>query len=72
MEISIEAHDLITKDIQSFIFFTGDGDFAPLYLLLRGLKKQVIVVYARGHLDKEVWEIEKGVFKTELPRLMAL
>ena len=72
MEIAIKVHELLNKDIQGFIFFTGDGDFAPLYLLLRGLKKQVIVVYARGHLGKEVWEIEKGVFKTELPRLMAL
>ena len=33
MEIAIKAHELLNKDIQGFIFFTGDGDFEPLYKL---------------------------------------
>lgn len=72
MEISIEVHNLLAKDIQGFIFFTGDGDFEPLYKLLIGLRKQVIVVYVRGHLGKEVWELKKGIFKVELPRLVSI
>lgn len=70
MEICIKVHELLGKDIQSFIFFTGDGDFEPLYQLLIGLKKQVIVVYVRGHLGREVWDLKRGIFKVELPRLM--
>lgn len=50
MEISIQVHNLLAKEIQSFIFFTGDGDFEPLYKLLISLRKQVIVVYVRGHV----------------------
>jgi len=72
MEISIKVHNLIAKDIQSFVFLTGDGDFEPLYKLLISLKKQVIVVYVRGHLGREVWELKKGIFKVELPRLMSI
>ena len=72
MEIAIKVHELLNKDIQGFIFFTGDGDFEPLYKLLIRLKKQVIVVYVRGHLGREVWELKKGIFKVELPRLMPI
>ena len=69
MEISIDVHKAINQDIQSFIFFTGDGDFAPLYKLLIQKKKQVIVVYTSGHLGKEIWKIEKGLFKIKINNL---
>ena len=72
MEIAIKVHELLNKDIKGFIFFAGDGDFEPLYQLLIKLKKQVIVVYVRGHLGREVWELKRGIFKVELPRLMPL
>lgn len=72
MEIAITVHELINKDIQSFIFFSGDGDFEPLYKLLIDARKQVIVIYARGHLGKEVWDLKRGIFKVEFPRLMSL
>ena len=61
IEICIDVHEAIEKT-RTCIFFTGDGDFAPLYQKLIGLHKQVIVVYAPGHLGREVWDIKKGLF----------
>lgn len=72
IEICIDTHRLLKENFESFIFFTGDGDFEPLYKLLIASKKQVIVVYVRGHLGKEVWELKRGIFKVELPRLMSI
>ena len=69
MEIGIKTHELLNKDIQGFIFFSGDGDFEPLYQLLIKLKKQVIVIYAHGHLGKEVWQLKRGVFKKAIHKL---
>lgn len=71
MEICIDVHEMIRKDFQSFIFFTGDGDFEPLYKLLIGQKKQVIVVYAHGHLGREIWNIKKGIYKKAIDTLEA-
>lgn len=68
MEICIDVHELLTKDFQSFIFLTGDGDFEPLYQLLIKAKKQVVVIYATGHLGREIWDLKKGIFKTEINR----
>lgn len=70
METCIDAHQLLKEDFESFIFFTGDGDYAPLYRMLIGLGKQVIVVYTSGHLGREVWDIKKGLFKAQLKNLM--
>jgi uncharacterized LabA/DUF88 family protein len=72
MEISLKTHELLSGNIRSFIFLTGDGDFEPLYKLLIERGKQVIFVYSRGHLGREIWNLKKGIFKVELPRLMAL
>jgi len=69
MEISIDVHKFLNKGIESFIFFTGDGDFAPLYKLLASLKKQVIVVYEKGHIGREIWNIKRGLFKIQLRHL---
>lgn len=66
MEISIDAHKAIADNFETFLFFSGDGDFAPLYKFLINLHKQVIVIYASGHLGKEVWHLKKGIFKTEI------
>lgn len=71
MEICIDVHKLLQKDYQSFIFFTGDGDFEPLYRLLIEQKKQVIVIYASGHLGREIWDLKKGIFKTEITKMEA-
>lgn len=72
MEICIDAHEAIQKDIRSFIFFTGDGDFAPLYQKLIRLGKQVIVVYSPGHLGREIWGMKRGIFKVEMTSLIVL
>ena len=69
MEISIKVHELLNKDIRGFIFFTGDGDFEPLYKMLISLRRQVIVIYAHGHLGKEVWELKRGIFKKAIDKL---
>lgn len=72
MEICIDVHEALSKNIRAFIFFTGDGDFAPLYEKLIRLHKQVIVIYSPGHLGREIWDIRKGVFKIQLKHLLDL
>jgi uncharacterized LabA/DUF88 family protein len=68
MEACIDAHRL-SEYIDSFIFFTGDGDFDPLYRLLIDRGKQVMVVYTAGHLGREIWAIRSGLFKIQLKNL---
>lgn len=70
MEICIDVHKDLEMGVESFTFFTGDGDFRPLYELLINKKRQVIVVYVRGHLGREIWEMKRGIFKTELKKLL--
>lgn len=72
MEICIDVHQALKEKIGSFIFFTGDGDFEPLYKMLIELGKQVIVVYTTGHLGREIWNMKRGIFKVELENLMEL
>lgn len=48
----------------------GDGDFEPLYKFLIKQGKQVLVIYTKGHLGREIWNIEKGLFKAQLKNLM--
>lgn len=69
MEICIDAHQLLQHD--SFIFFTGDGDFEPLYQMLIKLHKQVIVIFAHGHMGREIYAIEKKIFIKAVDRLEA-
>ncbi len=69
MEISIDVHEAIKDSYRSYIFFSGDGDFEPLYKLLINNNKQAIVIYAHGHLGKEVWNIKKGIYKKAVDRL---
>lgn len=70
MEACIDVHALLKQDYQSFIFFTGDGDYEPLYKMLIQLQKQAIVVYTAGHLGREIWNIKRGLFKAQLKNLM--
>ncbi|EKE02530.1 MAG: hypothetical protein ACD_20C00370G0001 [uncultured bacterium] len=69
MEMCIDAHRLIENNYDSFIFFTGDDDFAPLYGLLIRKKKQVIVVYVKNHIGREIWDIKRGLFKVQIIHL---
>jgi len=70
MEVCIDVHKKVAENFESFIFFTGDGDFEPLYKLLIEFKKQVIVVYTKGHLGREIWDMKRGIFKVELENLI--
>lgn len=69
MEMCIDVHRDLSKEIKSFVFFTGDGDFAPLYKLLIENHKQVIVVYMHGHLGIEIYQIQKGLYKVSIDKL---
>ena len=69
MEICIDVHKSINEGLESFIFLSGDGDFEPLYKLLIERKKQVIVIYAKGHIGREIWDIKKGLFKVQINHL---
>lgn len=70
MEVCIDVHALLKHNYQNFVFFTGDGDYEPLYKMLIQLRKQVIVVYAAGHLGREIWGINRGLFKIQLKHLI--
>ena len=70
MEVCIDVHKKITEGINSFVFFTGDGDYEPLYRLLISLNRQVVVIYAAGHLGREIWSIKKGLFKVQIKNLI--
>src|SRR3989344_1360595 len=72
MEACIDAHEALKNNFESFIFFTGDGDYEPLYKMLIKLGKQVIVVYTPGHLGREIQAMKKGIFMVELENLMDL
>lgn len=65
MEIALDCFENLEK-YDSYIFFSGDGDFATLYKRLIVAKKQVIVVYAPGHIGREIWEIQRGLFKVNI------
>ena len=69
MEICIDTHRSINNGFESFLFFSGDGDFAPLYKLLIDLHKQVIVIFAHGHMGKEIYKINKGIFTKAVDKL---
>lgn len=69
MEVCIDVHRALEKETESFVFFTGDGDLEPLYKLLIRKKKQVIVIYAKRHIGREIWEIKRGLFKAQVTHL---
>ncbi|OIN95487.1 hypothetical protein COS81_03865 [candidate division WWE3 bacterium CG06_land_8_20_14_3_00_42_16] len=69
IEICMAVYKYLEEGYSSFIFLSGDGDFAPLYEYLIKLKKQVLVIYEKGHLGREVWGIKTGLFKTRLSYL---
>gem|GEM_PF-1512962 len=67
LELGLDALEMSEK-YQSFIILSGDGDYATLYERLIKRKKQVIVVYAHGNLGREIWKMERGVFKVAITR----
>lgn len=61
IEIVMDVYRLLDKT-DTFIFFSGDGDFAPLIDFLVNKRKQVIVVFGEGHLGKEIAKLNRKVF----------
>lgn len=52
----------VMRDYRSFVLFSGDGDYAPLIRWVLEQKKQAIVVFAKGHLGRELGALgETGV-----------
>ena len=72
IEICMSVYGCLDKDYDSYIFMSGDGDFAPIYEYLIKKRKQVIVVFEHGHLGKEVYCMKKGLYKLSLSKLMGL
>jgi uncharacterized LabA/DUF88 family protein len=70
IEICMDVYRLLEKGYESFVFFSGDGDFTSLYKFLIKKGKQVLVIFEKGFLGKEVWEVDKGIFKTRLSYLL--
>lgn len=68
LEIGLDCFENLDT-YNSFVFLSGDGDFATLYQRLIIRNKQVIVVYQPGHLGREIWEMKRGIFKIEVERL---
>lgn len=68
LEIGLDCFEGFDK-FDSFIFFSGDGDFATLYKRLIRRKKQVIVVFAQGHLGREAWRIKRGIYLCSVKQL---
>ncbi|MBI2465582.1 NYN domain-containing protein [Candidatus Shapirobacteria bacterium] len=64
IEVCMNVYQHLNEGYDTFIFFSGDGDFAPVYEYLIKQAKKVIVIYEQGHLGKEIWDIKKGLFKT--------
>ena len=69
METCIDVHKDLADGVESFVFFTGDGDFEPLYKLLIGKQRQVIVVYMHGHLGREIYRMNRGIYKISIEKL---
>ncbi|KKR80561.1 MAG: hypothetical protein UU73_C0007G0016 [Candidatus Daviesbacteria bacterium GW2011_GWA1_41_61] len=68
IEIVMDVYRCL-QTIDTYILFSGDGDFAPLYNLLIRLKKQVIIIFAHGHLGKEIYQIKQGIFTKAVDKL---
>jgi len=67
LEIGLDSFEMLDR-YESFIFFSGDGDFATLYKRLIKRKKKVVVIFARGTLGKEIYQIKRGIFICEVKR----
>ncbi len=71
IEISMDVHNL-QDNFDTLIFFSGDGDFAPLINHLAGRQKQVIVVFGQGHLGKEIAKLERKVYLCSAKNIPAI
>lgn len=57
LEIAVDVmKSLHLNKYETYIFFSGDGDFAALYHELLKRNKQVIVIFARNHAGRELFQ----------------
>lgn len=61
IEIAMDVYKHM-DEVDTFVFFSGDGDFAPLFEFLISKGKQVIVVFEKGHLGREIIHLNKKLF----------
>lgn len=66
LEIGLDCFELMDK-YQSFIFFSGDGDYKTLYDRLLVRHKQIIVVFGHGSLGRELVD-NKRLFLCEIQK----
>ncbi len=53
IEIAVDSLASV-KDFDTYVFFSGDGDFAYLYKELVKFKKRVVVIFGRNSLGREL------------------
>lgn len=72
-DVEIAKEILLNFDhFQGFILVSGDGDYAPIFDVLREHRKQAILVFPRGGLGREYLENEqrkRAIFLCSLERL---
>ena len=68
LEIALDAISQI-KNFETFIFFSGDGDFAYLYQKLRKKEKQVIVIHHPKYLGREIWQMRGLIFLIDIRKI---
>lgn len=71
IEISMDVH-LLENNFETLIFFSGDGDFAPMLEFLVSKHKQVIIVFGEGHLGREVAKLGKKVYLCNAKNIPAI
>lgn len=71
LEIGMDVLLNLSK-FDGFVFLSGDGDFAPLYEYLAFKRKQVIVMFASGHLGREIYNIGRKLYLFDIRRLSSL
>ena len=72
-DVEIAKEILLSLDgYQGFILLSGDGDYAPIFDVLRERRKQAIIVFPQGSLGREYLENEqrkRAIFLCSLERL---
>lgn len=72
-DVEIAKEILLNLDqFQSFILVSGDGDYAPIFDVLRERRKQAILIFPQGGLGREYLEHEqrkRAIFLCSLERL---
>ncbi len=68
IEIVMEVYRSLKLGYATFIFFSGDGDFEPIYRFLIEKKKQVVVISSNSHLGREIYRIKEGIYRLSIEK----